>query len=123
MPATPKTRTVITPAGKVIDLPTDEEDARINAGIAADPDTTELDDEWFARARPAREVLPPNVYEGLAAKRRQGERGPQKAPTKVATTIRYDADIIAVFKSTGPGWQTRMNQALREWLQTHSVAD
>ena len=34
--------------------PTPEEDAAINAGITADPDTFELDAEWFARARPAR---------------------------------------------------------------------
>jgi uncharacterized protein (DUF4415 family) len=36
-----------------------------------------------------------------------------------AVTIRYDADIIAAFKATGAGWQTRMNDALREWLGAH----
>ena len=41
------------------DVPlTPEEDARVKAGIAADPDAFELDDEWFARARPAIEVVP-----------------------------------------------------------------
>ena len=39
-------------------VPTPEEDAAINAGIAADPDTEELDDAWFARARPASMVDP-----------------------------------------------------------------
>ncbi len=34
------------------------EEAAINAGIAADPDTFELDEEWFKEARPAREVHP-----------------------------------------------------------------
>ncbi len=38
--------------------PTPEEDAAINAGIAADPDAPELDDPWFARAKPAIEVDP-----------------------------------------------------------------
>ncbi len=38
-------------------IPTPEEEARINEGIAQDPDSPELDDEWFARARPAVEVL------------------------------------------------------------------
>ena len=38
--------------------PTPEENAEINAGIAADPDTFELDEEWFANARPAVEVVP-----------------------------------------------------------------
>jgi uncharacterized protein (DUF4415 family) len=43
-----------------------------------------------------------------------GERGPQKAPTKVLTTIRLDADVIEYFKAQGPGWQTRINDALRK---------
>ena len=38
--------------------PTDEEDAAILAGIAADPDTFELDAEWFATAKAFREVYP-----------------------------------------------------------------
>lgn len=46
-------------------------------------------------------------------------RGPQKTLTKVQTAIRYDADIIEAFKADGPGWQTRMNDALREWLREH----
>jgi uncharacterized protein (DUF4415 family) len=46
-------------------------------------------------------------------------RGPQEASTKVFTGIRLDADVIDAFKATGPGWQTRMNAALREWLEAH----
>ena len=38
--------------------PTPEENARILAAIAADPETFELDEAWFARARPAAEVVP-----------------------------------------------------------------
>jgi uncharacterized protein (DUF4415 family) len=40
-------------------------------------------------------------------------RGPQKAPTKVLTTLRLDADVLEYFRSTGPGFQTRINEALR----------
>ncbi len=40
-------------------------------------------------------------------------RGPQKAPTKVSTTLRIDADVLAFFRALGPGYQTRMNEALR----------
>jgi uncharacterized protein (DUF4415 family) len=40
-------------------------------------------------------------------------RGPQKAPTKVLTTIRLDADVIAFFRAQGAGYQSRINDALR----------
>jgi uncharacterized protein (DUF4415 family) len=36
--------------------------------------------------------------------------------------MRVDADVLAAFKATGPGWQTRINAALKEWLRTHSAA-
>ncbi len=35
---------------------------------------------------------------------------------KTSTTIRLDADILERFRQSGPGWQTRINAALREWL-------
>jgi uncharacterized protein (DUF4415 family) len=37
-------------------------------------------------------------------------------PCKQTTTIRLDADVLAVLRGTGPGWQTRVNEALCEWL-------
>jgi uncharacterized DUF497 family protein len=40
-------------------------------------------------------------------------RGKQVAPIKVSTTIRLDADVLAYFRSTGTGYQTRINDALR----------
>ena len=88
-------------------VPTPEEDAAINAGIAADPDTEELDDAWFARARPAL-VVDPQLVERV----RRG-RGRQKAPTKEQVTIRLDEDITAHFRAGGSGWQTRLNDTLR----------
>ncbi len=43
------------------------------------------------------------------------QRGRPKADvTKVSTTIRLDADIIAAFKAEGSGWQSRINDALRK---------
>ena len=58
----------------------------------------------------------PAVRAALAAKRRPGQRGPQRTPTKLAVTVRYSPEVIAYFKATGAGWQTRMNEALREWV-------
>lgn len=41
-------------------------------------------------------------------------RGPQKAPTKVSTTLRLPAETLARWKASGPGWQTRMSKLLQE---------
>ena len=86
------------------------EEAAIHAGIAADPDTWDFD---ISKARPAREVLPDLVerYEREQAELRK--RGPQKAPTKEHISLRLDADLVAYFRSTGRGWQTRLNAMLR----------
>jgi uncharacterized protein (DUF4415 family) len=46
-------------------------------------------------------------------------RGPGRAPRKTPTTIRFDPDVLAALKATGPGWQTRVNEAMREWLKAH----
>ena len=51
-----------------------------------------------------------------------GQRGPQKAPTKVAVTIRYSRDVIGYFKSTGPGWQARMDKALLQFVARRATA-
>ncbi len=86
----------------------DGEEAAINAGIAADPDTFELDEEWFKRARPAGEIAP-HIVEAY-----RRTRGKQKAPTKEQITIRLDADITAHLRKQGPGWQTHLNDTLRQ---------
>jgi uncharacterized protein (DUF4415 family) len=51
-------------------------------------------------------------------KRRPRQRGPGKKPAKVAVTLRLDPDVIDAFKAKGPGWQTRINQALRRAIET-----
>ncbi|SRR5712691_7848612 len=86
---------------------TDEEDAEIRAGIARAPDAFELTDDMWLRMRPAVEVMP----EIVEAYRRR--RGPQKAPTKQLVSLRLDRDVIAHFRARGPGWQRRLNEALR----------
>ena len=89
-----KTRT-----GRVLVLPTPEEDAAINAGIAQDPDTYELGAVEFKQLRRGR---------------------PLGSGTKVQVTLRLDADVVDQFKASGAGWQTRMNNALRSWSKSHA---
>jgi uncharacterized protein (DUF4415 family) len=56
---------------------------------------------------------PPWTEEMLGPPILRRGRGPQKAPTKVLTTIRLDADVLAFFRAQGRGYQTRINEALR----------
>ena len=102
-------------SGRLVHRPNAEENAQINAGIAADPDARELDAEWFKNARPAREVEPPEFFEAWAKLRRARGRPPLETP-KIATAIRFDADVLAGLRATGKGWQTRVNDAMRQWL-------
>jgi uncharacterized protein (DUF4415 family) len=78
-----------------------------------DPELHDENPEWtqldFAKARPASEVLPP---EGLAQFRNKGGR-PRVENPKQAVKLRIDADVLAKFRESGPGWQTRINGILR----------
>lgn len=46
---------------------------------------------------------------------------PRSENPKVFTGIRLDAEVLGAFRATGKGWQTRMNDALKDWLKTHKV--
>jgi uncharacterized protein (DUF4415 family) len=51
-----------------------------------------------------------------ATVRRPGQRGPGKKVKKVLLSVRYSREVVDYFKSTGEGWQTRMDEALKEWM-------
>ena len=91
-----------------IRIPTDAEEAEIQRQIKEDPDAPEWTEEDWARARPAIEVDPELVAWS------QRRRGRQKSPTKELISIRLDADVTAHFRASGPGWQTRLNDTLRQ---------
>lgn len=48
-------------------------------------------------------------------------RGTNKRPQKEQVTVQYDVEVLAYFRSTGKDWQTRMNNALKEWVKEHVV--
>lgn len=85
-----------------------------------DVDAPEATDEWFAKARPAAEVLSEMVGADVAKEMLKPKRGrPSSARPKEHVNIRLDADVLGAFKEGGVGWQTRINSALRDWLKTH----
>ena len=90
-----------TKSGRVIEMPSDEEDEIINAGIAADADTYELSDAEFLQLK------------------RVGR--PPAEITKARITIRVDKDTLNIFKSRaerlGGNYQTLMNEALKKYAQ------
>jgi uncharacterized protein (DUF4415 family) len=75
-----------------------------------------LEREDIRAMRPAPEVLPPELV-SILPKRRPGERGPQRTPVKKQISLRVDAEVVEHFKSGGPGWQTRMNDALKNAMR------
>jgi uncharacterized protein (DUF4415 family) len=56
------------------------------------------------------------VHEALKVKR---ARGQQQTPVKQPVSIRLSPEVVEYFKSTGKGWQTRMDEVLREYVKTH----
>ncbi len=71
------------------------------------PDWTEAD---FAKASGPETLSSAE----LAAFPRTRLRGAQSTPTKRPISLRVDADILESYRATGPGWQGRMNEALRK---------
>jgi uncharacterized protein (DUF4415 family) len=78
-----------------------------------DDENPEWTEEDFRRARPAAEILPPELL-AILPKRKPGQRGPQRAPVKKKISLRVDAEVLAHYKATGPGWQSRVNEALKK---------
>jgi len=84
--------------------------------IDADGEVRELMAEDLKKFRPAQEVLPLDLQETLGIRR----RGPQKAPTKALTTIRLSAEVVAYFKQSGSGWQSRLDGVLKDYVAEHT---
>lgn len=68
----------------------------------------------FREFRPAAEVLPADFLDAMDQRRKA--RGLQVAPTKQAISIRLSPEVIAHFKAGGKGWQSRIDEALREMI-------
>ncbi|AJP48281.1 hypothetical protein PG1C_07015 [Rugosibacter aromaticivorans] len=89
-----------TKSGRILELPSPEEDAQITAAALSDPDNLPLTDA-----------------ELIQFKRSRGR--PLGSGKKEQVTLRLDAEILEQFRATGNGWQTRINDALRDWAKHH----
>jgi uncharacterized protein (DUF4415 family) len=58
------------------------------------------------------------LLQAEVARRRAGR--PAGSGNKEQISIRLDRGVLAAFRATGTGWQTRVNDALADWLKDHS---
>ena len=83
-----------------IAMPSVKEDKAITAAAKADPDARPLS------AKQLKAMVPLKAL-----------RGRPKSPNKkLLVSVRYSAEVVEYFKSTGEGWQSRMDGALREYV-------
>lgn len=80
-----------------------------------DPDSPELTPEMIRRMRPLREV-DPEFVEAIEEMRKRRGRPPLEHP-KVQVTLRLDEEVVNSFKEDGPGWQGRINDALKKTVK------
>lgn len=80
--------------------PTDSEDVQISAAALADQDNLPLTDAELNQFR-------------------RGRGRPQGSGKKEQVTLRLDVEILEQFRATGNGWQTRINDALKDWAKRH----
>ena len=85
-------------------VPSVLQDRAINAAAKADPDAQPLTPKQMKAMVPLRSL-----------------RGrPKSANPKQLVSVRYSAEVLEYFKSTGEGWQSRMDGVLREYVTRHS---
>jgi uncharacterized protein (DUF4415 family) len=85
-------------------MPTEEEDKAITAAAKSDPDAQPLTPKQLKAMIPIRAL-----------------RGrPKSENKKLLVSVRYSPEVLAYFKSTGEGWQSRMDGVLRKYVARHS---
>lgn len=90
----------------VVAMPTAEEDKAITAAARSDPDALPLTPKQLKSMVPIRTL-----------------RGrPKSDNKKLLISVRYSPEVVAYFKSTGEGWQSRMDEALREYVKQRRAA-
>ena len=92
-------------SGRVFNLPTDEEEAAIRKGIRSDSDAVELTDQELTELRPLAELSRAGCSEAEVTKER--------------VTIPLSSEVAEYFRATGNDWQTRIDEALKAYVEAH----
>jgi uncharacterized protein (DUF4415 family) len=85
-------------------VPTSKEDRAITAAAKSDPDARPL------TLKQLKAMIPLRALRGR----------PKSENAKQLVSVRYSPEVLAYFKSTGEGWQSRMDGVLREYVTRHS---
>ena len=85
-------------------MPTSKEDKAITAAAKSDPDAQPL------TAKQLKSMVPMRAVRGR----------PKSGRAKQLVSVRYSPEVLAYFKSTGEGWQSRMDRVLRDYVTRHS---
>ena len=92
------------PSRPAVVMPTPEEDRLITAAAKADPD--------------AQPLTPAQLMAMVPLHSLRGR--PKSDNKKLLVSVRYSPEVLNYFKSTGPGWQARMDGVLRQYVSTQS---
>lgn len=88
----------------VVRMPTTAEDRAITAAAKADPNAQPL------TAKQLKAMVPLRTLRGR----------PKTDSPKQLVSVRYSQEVLTYFKSTGEGWQSRMDGVLREYVTKQS---
>ena len=79
------------------------------------------DREITAAAKSDRDALPLTPKQLKAMVPMRALRGrPKSEKKKLLISVRYSPEVVAYFKSTGEGWQSRMDGVLRKYVERQS---
>jgi uncharacterized protein (DUF4415 family) len=93
---------------------------QVRAAVAALPPSQDF--VWDGDNEDERPATAEELQTAIASANRKRGR-PVGSGTREQVSVRYSHDVIASFRATGTGWQTRMDTALRDWLKTHDPSE
>ena len=93
------------PSRSKVVMPTVSEDKVITAAARSDPDAQPLTSQQL------QQMVPMKALRGR----------PRSDNRKLLVSVRYSPEVVAYFKSTGEGWQSRMDGVLRRYVARHAT--